>query len=107
MAYVVRQVSEVKYGQFGAYLKSWKKLDDLLRERGWATSRVLVPTAGQNNEFVAEFEYPDLATFENQNKAFYADKEAFEAYRAGAEFIVQGSSRTEIYEDVPLEIASG
>jgi hypothetical protein len=100
MAYRLRLIAEVKYGQFGEYMKTWKKFDSVMRERGWIGSRVLVPTAGPNNEVVAEFEYPDLATFERENKAFYADEEAFEAFRAGAEFIVQGSARTELYEDL-------
>jgi hypothetical protein len=85
-------------------MKSWNRLDSVMRERGWVAARVLVPTAGPNNEVVAEFEYPDLATYERQNKAFYADAEAFEAFRAGAEFVVQGTARTELYEDVPTEV---
>lgn len=103
MAYRLRLIAEVKYGEFGAYVKTWKKLDSIMRERGWVGSRVLVPTAGANNEFIAEFEYPDLATFERENQAFYADPEAFEAFRAGAEFVVQGTARTELLEDVPLD----
>lgn len=101
MAYRMRLISEVKYGHFGEYMKTWKKLDAIMRDRGWIVARLLVPTAGANNEIVAEFEYPDLATFERENNAFYADTEAFEAFRAGAEFVVQGTARTELYEDVP------
>jgi hypothetical protein len=41
-----------------------------MRERGWVAARVLVPTAGANNEVVAKFEYPDLATFERENRAW-------------------------------------
>ena len=103
MAYRVRLISEVKYGHFGEFMKTWKKLDSIMRDRGWVASRVLVPTAGPNNQVIAEFEYPDLATYERENKAFYADKAAFEAFRAGAEFIVEGTARTELYEDVPLD----
>lgn len=103
MAYRVRLIAEIRYGQFGEYMKTWKKLDSIMRERGWVASRVLVPTAGPNNEVVAEFEYPDLATYERENKAFYADPEVFEAFRAGAEFVIQGSARTELYEDVPMD----
>jgi hypothetical protein len=70
MAYRLRLIGVVEYGHFGEYMKSWKKVDDLMQARGWVSSRVLVPTAGPNNEIVAEFEYPDLATFEKENKAF-------------------------------------
>lgn len=103
MAYRFRLTCEVQYGHFGEYARAWKRLEEVMRKRGWVTARVLVPTAGPNNEFVAEFEYPDLATFERENKAFYTDAEAFQAFRAGAEFVVQGTARSELYEDVPLE----
>jgi len=103
MAYRFRLIAEVKYGHFGDYLKTWKKLDGITRDRGLVTARLLVPTAGSNNEIVAEFDYPDLATFERENKQFYADQQAFEAFRAGGEFLVQGSARSELYEDVPMD----
>ena len=66
MAYRFRLISEVKYGHFGEFLKTWKKLDSIMRDRGWAGSRVLVPTVGPNNQVIAEFEYPDLATYEGK-----------------------------------------
>ena len=103
MAYRFRLVSEIKYGYFGDYMASWKQLDSMMRERGLRPARVLAPTAGPHNEVVAEFEYPDLAAFERENKAFYSDEAVFRAFRAGSEFVVQGSARSELYEDVPME----
>lgn len=103
MAYRVRQVATIKYGHFGEYLATVKKLDQITRERGWAPSRVLVPTAGPNNEIIIENEYPDLAAFQRENEAFYADEKAFQAFRSGAEFVVEGSARTELLEDVPMD----
>lgn len=103
MAYKFRLIAEVKYGHFGDYLKTWKKLDAITRDRGWVTARLLIPTAGSFNEIIAEFEYPDLATFERENKAFFADEDAFGAWRAGAEFVVQGTAHSELYEDVPMD----
>ena len=102
MAYRFSLICEVKYGRFGDYLKAWKKLDAIMRERGWVSARVLIPTTGPNNQFVAEFEYPDLATLQRENEAFYSDEEAFRAFRAGAEFVIERSARTELYEDVPI-----
>lgn len=101
MAYRYRVVCEIKYGHFGDYMAAWKRLDSIMRERGWTSARLLVPVAGPNNEVAAEFEYPDLATFERENKEFYADEAAFDAFRAGAEHVVQGTSRSELYEDLP------
>jgi len=103
VAYRWRLIQEIRYGHFGDYMRTWAKLDAVMRKRGWVAARVLVPTAGPNNEFVAEFEYPELAVFERESKAFYGDPEAFEAFQEGAEFVVQGTARTELYEDVPLE----
>jgi hypothetical protein len=102
MAYRVRQIALIKYGRFGEYLATVKKLEEIIRARGWAPSRILVPTAGQSNEIIIESEYPDLATFQEENVAFYADEAAFQVFRSGAEFVVEGSARTEILEDVPL-----
>ena len=101
MGYRMRQNAEIKYGHFGDYMKTVGKLQAIMRDRGWVDTRVLVPTAGPNNEIVMEFEYPDLATFERENKAFYEDEEAFDAFRSGAEYVVEGSARTELYEDLP------
>ncbi|MCL2395328.1 MAG: hypothetical protein FWC87_11660 [Acidimicrobiaceae bacterium] len=103
MANRVRLIQEITYGHFGDYMKTWIRLDSIMRQRGWVTAAVLTPIAGPNNEFVAEFEYPDLATFEQENNAFYSDPEAFGAFQAGAEFVVQGTARTELYEVLPLE----
>jgi hypothetical protein len=97
MPYRFRIISEIKYGHLGDYMATWKQLYSIMRERGWNAARLLVPTAGPNNEVVAEFEYPDLATFERENKAFYTDEAAFAAFRAGAEFVVQGTSRARSY----------
>ena len=102
MAYRVRQIATIKYGHFGEYFATVKRLEEIVRARGWAPARVLVPTAGQSNEIIIENDYPDLATFQQESEAFYADAEAFQAFRAGAEFVVEGSARTELLEDVPM-----
>lgn len=106
MAYKFRLIAEVKYGHFGDYLKTWKKLDAITRDRGRVAARLLIHTVGSGNELIAEYEYPDLATFERENNAFFADEDAFGAWRAGAEFVVQGTVRSELYEDAPVDFPS-
>jgi len=106
MAYRVRQIATIKYGHFGEYLATVTKLQEIAQARGWSAARVLVPTAGQSNEIIIEQEYPDLATFQAENEAFYDDDEAFQAFRAGAPFVVEASARTEILEDLPLTFSS-
>jgi hypothetical protein len=103
MAYRVQQIATVKYGHFGAYLKAMKELDRVCTARGWSPTRVLVPTVGANNVIVLENEYPDLASFQAETDAFYQDEEAFEIFRSSAEHVVEGSARTELYEDVPMD----
>jgi|SRR5436305_13113294 len=103
MAYRLRMISSVKYGQFGQYMATVKRLVQINDARGWAPMRVLTPTVGVSNEIVLETEYPDLATLQRENDEFYADREAFEAFRAGAEFIVEGTARSELLEDMPLD----
>ena len=58
----LRSISTVKYGLFREFLEANEDLDNLCKERGWATAKFLVPVVGGGNEFVAEYEYPDLAT---------------------------------------------
>src|SRR2546430_16829309 len=66
MSYRLRMISTVKYGQFGAYFATLKRLVEINDARGWAPMRVLVPTVGTNNEVVFEIEYPDLATLQRE-----------------------------------------
>lgn len=103
MAYRVRQVGTIKYGQFGEYLKNFKKLEEVCRARGWAAARLYSPVAGAANELVIEWDYPDLATFQKEGESFLADDEAFQLFRSGAQHLVEGSVRNELLEDVPMD----
>ncbi len=103
MAYRARQIGIIKYGQFGDYLKTFKKLEEVCRARGWAASRLLSPVAGVGNEIVIETDYPDLATFQKELDSFYADEEAFKLFRAGGQYFVEASIRNELLEDVPMD----
>jgi hypothetical protein len=102
MSFRHTQIMTIKYGHFGEYLAMVNKLEEIAKARGWSPSRVLVPTVGKSNEITIENEYADLATFQRENDAFYEDPEAFELYRAGSQFVVEGSAHTVMYEDVPM-----
>jgi hypothetical protein len=52
--------------------EEWNKL---AAERGWAQATIFMPVAGEV-EFVAEFDYPDLATFQRENEETYTVPEA-------------------------------
>ncbi|HVB71290.1 MAG TPA: hypothetical protein VND83_07305 [Acidimicrobiales bacterium] len=83
-------------------MKTFKKLEEVCRARGWAESRLLSPVAGVGNEIVIEWEYPDLATFQKEMDSFLADQEAFQLFRAGGQYFVEGSIRNELLEEVPM-----
>jgi len=97
----LRAISTVKYGRFREFLEANQDLDNLCKERGWATATFLVPVVGGGNEFVAECEYPDLATFQAESNAQMSDPDYMKIFRGTADLIYPQSARTELYEDAP------
>jgi hypothetical protein len=91
-----RFIAEVRYGHYAEYLKAAEKLNELARERGWTQATFWSPTAGTANEFIAEVEYPDLATFEREGEAQAADAEWMGVIRSTTDMVVQGTARTEL-----------
>ena len=73
---------------------------DLTRTR-LVRVEVLVPTVGTGNEFVAEAEYPDLASFQKERDEFQSDAEASQVFRSSSEHVVEGSARSELDETAP------
>lgn len=97
----LRAITTVKYGLFRDFLEANKDLDKLCKERGWATAKVWVPVVGLGNEFVAEYEYPDLATFQAESAAQMSDPDYMKIFRGTSDLIYPQSARTELYEDAP------
>jgi hypothetical protein len=98
--YRFRVTVQVLYGHFKEYLEASEKLNEISRARGWTEFTYWVPTVGTGNEFVAEADYADLATFQKEGDAFQTDPEAMEILRASGKHIVQGSARTELLETI-------
>jgi hypothetical protein len=73
----------------------------LRRKLGLAEPRLWAPVVGTANEIVWEFDYPDLATFERENEAFYAEAESMKAWRRLWELTVQGSIKDELLQEAP------
>jgi hypothetical protein len=96
-----RVTVQVRYGHFREYLEVAEKLNEISRARGWAEWTFWVPTVGTGNEFIAEAEYPDLATFQKEGDAFQSDAEAMQVMRSSSEHVVEGSARSELYETAP------
>jgi hypothetical protein len=70
-------------------------------ELGLAVPTLWAPTFGSANEAVWELDYSDLATFERENDAFYADTEAMEQWRQLWQLVVQGSTNDELLQQAP------
>jgi hypothetical protein len=99
--YRLQQRLEVRYGHFKEYLELSNQLNELVRARGWTPASFWSPTVGNANELIVEIEYPDLATFERESRAFGADAEAMKLMRSGIEHIVEGSASSELFETAP------
>ena len=99
--YRFRIYVQVRYGHFREYLAQQEALNELAKSRGWPEATYWVPTVGTGNEFIAEIDYPDLATFQRLGEEFGADAEAMNLFRSGAEHVVEGSGRSELLETAP------
>lgn len=92
---------QVRYGHFREYLALAEQLNELGRSRGWKEATFWAPTVGGFNELIAETDYPDLATFERQNRELHSDAEAMELFRSQNEHVIEGSRRDELLETAP------
>jgi hypothetical protein len=99
--YRARFIVQVRYGHFKECLQAWQQLNELARSRGWAEATFWTPTVGTANEFVIETDYPDLATFQREGEAFYADADAMKLFRSTSEFVIEGTGRGELLETAP------
>jgi len=103
--YRYREIQQVVYGHYNEFLKAWQELAAIGQKRGWPEPNVWTPTVGVGNEAIVETEYRDLASFQKAYEAFQSDAEAMKVYRGLAGIIVQGSSRSEIIEQVTKPLA--
>jgi len=89
---------QILYGHFREFIEIAEALNGLARERGWAESTFWTPTVGAANEVIVETEYPDLATFQRENEAFYSDAEVMTQVRRLSEHVVQGSVHDQLIQ---------
>ena len=79
------------------FLQTASKLNEISRARGWVEFSFWTQVAGSFNEIVLEADYPDLATFEQQTNAFYADAEAVGTMRGWRDLVIQGTCYSELW----------
>jgi ABC-type glycerol-3-phosphate transport system substrate-binding protein len=67
------------------------------KKRGWAGMTFWTQVVGPFNEIVIESEYADLASFERESKAIYADEEAMKAVSKWGELLIEGAGHNELW----------
>jgi hypothetical protein len=99
--YQMRNTVTVRYGKFREYHAAMEQLNEIARQRGWVEARHLVPVAGVDNQYVCQWEYETLADYERETESFFTDAEAMKVFRGAAEFVIEGSSMSELLESAP------
>src|SRR2546430_17695051 len=92
---------QVLYGQFREYMTVAEELIALRRKLGLAGPGLWAPGFGTANEGIWEIAFPDLATFERENAAFYSDAEAMEQWRRLWQHAEQGSRDDGLLKEAP------
>ena len=96
-----RTRQQILYGRFREYMEIAEEVIALRRKLGLAAATLWAPTFGTANEVIWEVDYPDLATFERENEAFYSDPEAMEQWRRLWQQAEQGSTHDELLMEAP------
>ena len=73
--YRARALIRVTPEGWNAVIESYARLKEIARERGWQEMTIWTQTFGPFGELVLETDYPDLATYERETNAFFADDE--------------------------------
>src|SRR4051794_6791765 len=92
---------QIHYGQFREYREIAEEVIARRAKLGLAASTLWAPTFGTANEVVWEIDYPDLATYERENEAFYSDAEVMDGWRRLWQHTVQGSIQDELLVEAP------
>ena len=99
--YRQRTRQQILYGQFREYMTVAEEVIARRRKLGLAESILWAPTFGTANEVVWEINYPDLATYQRENEAFYSDADVMKQWRRLWQHAVQGSIKDELLEEAP------
>jgi hypothetical protein len=92
---------EVLYGHYADFIRQIDDVNAIMRDRGWVQFTPCSPISGKANEVVLVSDYPDYATYKQEEGAAYSDAEFMKAWREGSKFVVQGSGYTEVLEPAP------
>jgi hypothetical protein len=90
---------QILYGQFREYMQIAEEVVALRQKLGLAVPTLWAPAFGTANEVVWEIDYPDLATFQRENEAFYSDAEVMKHWRQLWQLAAQGSTHDELLQE--------
>lgn len=100
----VRNTVLVKYGYYREYYECMEELNKMLSDRGMKVWRMFVPLAGQDNQMIAEVDFANLSEMEAEQDRFFSDADVMKVFRKAAEFVVEGSSHSEVLQEA-MQIA--
>jgi hypothetical protein len=70
------KVASTEQSAWNGVISLHEEFNALARSRGWTEGVIWTQTFGPFGEIVIELEYDDLATYEREQKAMFADPEA-------------------------------
>jgi hypothetical protein len=99
--YQQRNTVTVRYGKFREYHAAMEQLNEIARQRGWREASMFVPVAGVDNQYICQWDFETLADYERETEAFFSDAEAMKVFRGAAEFVIEGTSTSELLTSAP------
>jgi hypothetical protein len=96
-----RVIQTIRPGFFREALETLNELNRVCVEKGLRPLTFWAPVAGVQNELVVETDFASLADFEREEAAFYADPDTMKLWRAAAQYVIEGTGRTELIETAP------
>ncbi len=93
---------QVKYESLTDFLDIQRQKALVAATRGWVRSRFWMASVGTVNEFFLEREYGTLAELAHELTRRDADFEFSRLMRASYPLVVQGSIRTELFEEMAV-----
>ena len=85
--YRVRNLVKVSRDGWNGAIETAQRLNEISRKRGWQEGIIWTQSFGPYNEIVIEYDYPDLATYEREQAAVFADDEAMKVWIEGLQYV--------------------
>ena len=93
---------QVNYSDLAEFLELQRQKAQVAAERDWVAVRFWMASVGTLNDFFLEREYDSLAELAEELLARESDFEFSRLMRASYALVVQGSVRTELFEELNI-----